>query len=40
MMETMRCHSVFQPFVRIMSVLVSGSGIVALVKSLRKGKAA
>ena len=40
MMETMRCHTVFQPFVRIMSVLVSGSGIVALVKSLRKGKAA
>ena len=39
MMETMRCHTVFQPFVRIMSVLVSGSGIVALVKSLRKGKA-
>ena len=40
MMETMRCHTVFQPFVRIMSVLISGSGIVALVKSLRKGKAA
>ena len=32
-MKTMRCHTVFQPFVRIMSVLVAGSGIGALVAS-------
>ena len=35
-MKTMRCHTVFQPFVRIMSVLVAGSGIGALVASLKK----
>ena len=35
-MKTMRCHTVFQPFVRIMSVLVAGSGIGALVASWRK----
>ena len=36
MMKTMRCHTVFQPFVRIMSVLVAGSGIRALVASFKK----
>ena len=36
MMKTMRCHTVFQPFVRIMSVLVAGSGIGALVASFKK----
>ena len=35
-MTTMRCHTVFQPFVRIMSVLVAGSGIGALVASWKK----
>ena len=35
-MRTMRCHTVFQPFVRIMSVLVAGSGIGALVASWKK----
>ena len=38
MMKTMRCHTVFQPFVRIMSVLVGGSGIGALVASVKKDK--
>ena len=36
MMKTMRCHTVFQPFVRIMSVVVAGSGIGALVASWKK----
>ena len=36
-MKTMRCHTVFQPFVRIMSVLVAGSGIGALGASWKKG---
>ena len=35
-MKPMRCHTVFQPFVRIMSVLVAGSGIGALVASWKK----
>lgn len=35
-MKTMRCHTVFQPFVRIMSVLVAGSGIGSLVASWKK----
>ena len=35
-MKTMRCHTVFQPFVRIMSVLVAGSGIGALIASWKK----
>ena len=35
-MKTMRCHTVFQPFVRIMSVLVAGSGIGAPVASWQK----
>ena len=35
-MKTMRCHTVFQPFVRIMSALVAGSGIGALVASWKK----
>lgn len=35
-MKTMRCHTVFQPFVRIMSVLVAGSGVGALVASWKK----
>ena len=38
MMKTMRCHTVFQPFVRIMSVLVAGSGIGALLASFKKDK--
>ena len=38
MMKTMRCHTVFQPFVRIMSVLVDGSGIGALVAFVKKDK--
>ena len=36
MMKTMRCHTVFQPFVRIMSVLVAGSGVGALASSFKK----
>ena len=36
MMKTMRCHTVFQPFVRIMSVLVAGSGVAALASSFKK----
>ena len=35
-MKTMRCHTVFQPFVRIMSVLVAGSGVGALVASWKR----
>lgn len=35
-MKTMRCHTVFQPFVRIMSVLVAGSGVGALVATWKK----
>ena len=35
-LKTLRCHTVFQPFVRIMSVLVAGSGIGALVASWKK----
>ena len=35
-LKTMRCHTVFQPFVRIMSVLVAGSGIGALVATFKK----
>ena len=34
----MRCPTVFQPFVRIMSVLVAGSGIGALVAFVKKDK--
>ena len=36
MMKTMRCHTVFQPCVRIMSVLVAGSGVGALASSFKK----
>lgn len=36
MMKTMRCHTVFQPFVRIMSVLVACSGVGALASSFKK----
>ena len=39
MMKTMRCHTVFQPFVRIMSVLVAGGGVAALVHTLKKDRA-
>ena len=39
MMKTMRCHTVFQPFVRIMSVLVAGGGVAAVVNTLKKDKA-
>ena len=38
-MKTMRCHTVFQPFVRIMSVLVAGGGVAALVHTLKKDRA-
>ena len=38
-MKTMRCHTVFQPFVRIMSVLVAGGGVAAVVNTLKKDKA-
>ena len=33
------CHTVFQPFVRIMSVLVAGGGVAALVHTLKKDRA-
>ena len=36
MMKTMRCHTVFQPFVRLMSVLVAGRGVGALASSFKK----
>lgn len=39
MMKTMRCHTVFQPFVRIMSVLVAGGGVAAVVNTLKQNKA-
>ena len=39
MMKTMRCHTVFQPFVRIMSVLVAGGGVAALVHTFKKDRA-
>ncbi|MGK2349488.1 DUF4418 family protein [Actinomyces sp. W5033] len=35
MMETMRCHTVFQPFTRIMSVLVAGTATASLATTLR-----
>lgn len=35
MMRTMRCYTVFQPFVRIMSVLVAAGGVGVLVASMR-----
>ena len=38
-MKTMRCHIVFQPFVRIMSVLVAGGGVAAVVNTLKQNKA-
>ena len=38
-MKTMRCHTVFQPFVRIMSVLVAGGGVAALVHTFKKDRA-
>lgn len=40
MMQTMRCYTVFQPFVRVMSVLTAGAGLASLVSSLRKAKTA
>ena len=39
MMKTMRCHTVFQPFVRIMSVLVAGGGVAALVNTVKRDRA-
>ena len=39
MMKTMRCHTVFQPFVRIMSVLVAGTGVAALVNTDKRDRA-
>ena len=39
MMKTMRCHTVFQPFVRIMSVLVVGTGVAALVNTVKRDRA-
>ena len=34
MMRTMRCYTVFQPYVRIMSALIAGSGVGVLLGSL------
>ena len=39
MMKTLRCHTVYQPFVCIMSVLVAGGGVAALVHTLTKDRA-
>lgn len=36
MMRTMRCYTVFQPYVRIMSALIAGSGAGVLLGSLRR----
>ncbi|MDU0349801.1 DUF4418 family protein [Actinomyces sp. MRS3W] len=36
MLRTMRCYTVFQPFVRIMTVLIAAGGIGALVGSWRQ----
>ena len=36
MMRTMRCYTVFQPYVRIMSALIAGSGVGVLLGSLRR----
>ena len=33
------CHTVFQPFVRIMSVLVAGGGVAALVNTVKRDRA-
>ena len=35
MMRTMRCYTVFQPYVRVMSALIAGSGVGVLLGSLR-----
>lgn len=34
MMRTMRCYTVFQPYVRVMSALIAGSGVGVLLGSL------
>ena len=39
MMKTMRCHTGVQPFERIMSGLVAGGGVAAVVNTLKKDKA-
>lgn len=36
MMRTMRCYTVFQPFVRIMTPLIAAGGIGAIVASVKK----
>ena len=36
MMRTMRCYTVFQPYVRIMAVLIASSGVGALAALLRR----
>lgn len=36
MMRTMRCYTVFQPYVRVMSALIAGSGVGVLLGSLRR----
>ena len=38
MMKTMRCYTVFQPFTRVMTVLIAATGIGALVDSLKMKK--
>ena len=38
MMETMRCHTVFQPFARIMSGLIAATGVASLAVTLRGTK--
>lgn len=35
MMRTMRCYMVFQPFTRVMSVLVALSGLITLIPSFK-----
>ena len=35
MMETMRCHTVFQPFARIMSGLIAATGVAGLAVTVR-----
>ncbi|MDO4901624.1 DUF4418 family protein [Actinomyces sp.] len=36
MLRTMRCYTVFQPFVRIMTALIAGSGLLTLLVSWRR----
>jgi len=36
MMHTMRCYTLFQPFVRIMAVLVACSCLIQIVQAIRE----